>query len=123
MHATKNGIVLGTNTFWEGIDLPGELLEILILAKLPFAVPSEPTTKAFSDFLENQNRNPFLEFNVPESVIKFRQGFGRLIRTTQDNGVFIVMDERVAKKRYGESFSDAIPSEMLPFSTINEIRI
>lgn len=123
MHATKNAIVLGTNSFWEGIDLPGELLEILILAKLPFGVPTEPTTKAFSSFLENQNRNPFLEFNVPESVIKFRQGFGRLIRTTQDNGVFIVMDERVAKKRYGESFSDAIPSEMLPFSNINEILI
>ena len=123
MHATKNGIILGTNTFWEGIDLPGELLEILILAKLPFGVPTEPTTKAFSNLLESQNRNPFLEFNVPESVIKFRQGFGRLIRTTQDNGVFIVMDERVAKKRYGESFSDAIPSEMLPFSNINEIRI
>ena len=69
------------------------------------------------------NRNPFLEFNVPESVIKFRQGFGRLIRTTKDNGVFIVMDERVAKKRYGKSFSDAIPSEMLPFSNINEIHI
>ena len=123
MHATKNGIILGTNTFWEGIDLPGELLEILILGKLPFGVPTEPTNKAFSDLLESQNRNPFLEFNVPESVIKFRQGFGRLIRTTKDNGVFIVMDERVAKKRYGKSFSDAIPSEMLPFSNINEIHI
>ena len=123
MHATKNGIILGTNTFWEGIDLPGELLEILILGKLPFGVPTEPTTKAFSNLLESQNRNPFLEFNVPESVIKFRQGFGRLIRTTHDNGVFIVMDERVVKKRYGKSFSDAIPSEMLPFSNINEIHI
>ena len=123
MHATKNGIILGTNTFWEGIDLPGELLEILILAKLPFGVPSEPISKAFSDLLESQNRNPFLDFNVPESVIKFRQGFGRLIRTTQDSGIFFVMDERVAKKRYGRSFSDAIPVEMKPFSNINEIHI
>ena len=123
MHATKNGIILGTNSFWEGIDLPGELLEILIVAKLPFGVPTEPTTKAFSDLLEKQNKNPFLNYNVPESVIKFRQGFGRLIRTTKDSGVFIVMDERIAKKRYGQSFSDAIPSEMIPFSNINEIHI
>ena len=72
---------------------------------------------------EKQNKNPFLNYNVPESVIKFRQGFGRLIRTTKDSGVFIVMDERIAKKRYGQSFSDAIPSEMIPFSNINEIHI
>ena len=123
MHATKNGIILGTNTFWEGIDLPGELLEILILVKLPFGVPTEPISKAFSNLLASQNRSPFLDFNVPESVIKFRQGFGRLIRTVHDSGVFFVMDERVAKKQYGRSFSDSIPVEMKQFSNINEIHI
>ena len=123
MHRKKNGILLGTNAFWEGIDLPGELLEILILAKLPFGVPSEPVIKAYSNLLQSLDKNPFLDFNVPESVIKFRQGFGRLIRTTQDVGAFFVMDERVVKKRYGTSFSDSIPVRMDPFSNLNEIRI
>mgnify|MGYP003319518368 CR=1 FL=1 len=123
MYRTKNGIILGTNAFWEGIDLPGELLEILILAKLPFGVPSEPVIKAYSNLLQSLDKNPFLEYNVPESVIKFRQGFGRLIRTSQDVGVFFVMDERVVKKRYGTSFSDSIPVRMDPFSSLNEIRI
>jgi ATP-dependent DNA helicase DinG len=123
MHRTKNGILLGTNSFWEGIDLPGELLEILILAKLPFSVPSEPVIKAYSNLLQSLDKNPFLEFNVPESVIKFRQGFGRLIRTSRDVGAFFVMDERVVKKRYGTSFSDSIPVRMDPFSSLNEIRI
>lgn len=123
MHRTKNGILLGTNAFWEGIDLPGELLEILILAKLPFGVPSEPVIKAYSNLLQSLDKNPFLEFNVPECVIKFRQGFGRLIRTSQDVGAFFVMDERVVKKRYGTSFSDSIPVRMDPFSNLNEIRI
>ena len=123
MHRKKNGILLGTNAFWEGIDLPGELLEILILAKLPFGVPSEPVIKAYSNLLQSLDKNPFLDFNVPESVIKFRQGFGRLIRTTQDVGAFFVMDERVVKKRYGKSFSDSIPVRMDPFSNLNEIRI
>jgi len=120
MHRTRNGILLGTNAFWEGIDLPGELLEILILAKLPFGVPSEPIIKAYSNLLQNLDKNPFLEFNVPESVIKFRQGFGRLIRTSQDVGA---MDERVVKKRYGTSFSDSIPVRMDLFSNLNEIII
>ncbi len=123
MHRKKNGILLGTNAFWEGIDLPGELLEILILAKLPFGVPSEPVIKAYSNLLQSLDKNPFLDFNVPESVIKFRQGFGRLIRTTQDVGAFFVMDERVVKKRYGKSFSDSIPVRMDPFSNLDEIRI
>ena len=123
MHRTRNGILLGTNAFWEGIDLPGELLEILILAKLPFGVPSEPIIKAYSNLLQNLDKNPFLEFNVPESVIKFRQGFGRLIRTSQDVGAFFVMDERVVKKRYGTSFSDSIPVRMDLFSNLNEIII
>ncbi len=119
----KMGSFLGTNAFWEGIDLPGELLEILILAKLPFGVPSEPVIKAYSNLLQSLDKNPFLEFNVPECVIKFRQGFGRLIRTSQDVGAFFVMDERVVKKRYGTSFSDSIPVRMDPFSSLNEIRI
>ncbi|MFH1851573.1 MAG: helicase C-terminal domain-containing protein [Candidatus Neomarinimicrobiota bacterium] len=121
MSETPNGILLGTDAFWEGIDLPGELLEILIITKLPFAVPSEPLIKAYSDLLNRQGRNSFLEFSVPEAVIKFRQGFGRLIRSTTDEGIFIVLDERIVAKRYGSYFRDVIPTPMSVFQSIHEL--
>jgi len=98
MHRTKNGILLGTNAFWEGVDLPRDLLEILIISKLPFSVPTEPITQAYSRMLDEQGRNAFMNFSVPEAVVRFRQGFGRLIRTIEDEGLFIVMDERVVGK-------------------------
>ena len=121
MHRTKNGILLGTNAFWEGVDLPRDLLEILIISKLPFSVPTAPRVQAYSNMLQQQGRNSFMEFSVPEAVIRFRQGFGRLIRTIEDAGLFIVMDERVVKKRYGSAFSDAIPVRMQTFNGIEEL--
>jgi len=123
MHRTKNGILLGTNAFWEGVDLPRDLLEILIISKLPFSVPTEPITQAYSRMLDEQGRNAFMNFSVPEAVVRFRQGFGRLIRTIEDEGLFIVMDERVVEKRYGSAFSDAIPVRMQPFSRMDELII
>lgn len=121
MHRTENGILLGTNAFWEGVDLPRDLLEILIIAKLPFSVPTEPKVKAYSNMLQSQGRNSFMEFSVPEAVVKFRQGFGRLIRTIEDEGLFIVMDERVVEKRYGSAFSDTIPVRMQTFHHSEEL--
>jgi predicted DnaQ family exonuclease/DinG family helicase len=119
---TKNGILLGTNAFWEGIDFPGELLEILIITKLPFDVPDEPVIRAYGSLLEEQGGNRFLDFGVPEAIIRFRQGFGRLIRTAYDEGLFINMDGRVVNKPYGERFSDAIPVRMTLFSNVEDIR-
>ncbi|MFQ6612288.1 MAG: helicase C-terminal domain-containing protein [Fidelibacterota bacterium] len=121
MGQVKNGILLGTNAFWEGIDFPGELLEILIITKLPFDVPDEPVIRAYGQLLESQGGNRFLDFGVPEAIIRFRQGFGRLIRTTYDEGLFINMDGRVVNKPYGVRFSDAIPVKMTPFSRVEEI--
>ncbi len=121
MHRTPNGILFGTNAFWEGVDLPRELLEILIITKLPFRVPTEPKVQAYSNMLQNLGRNSFMEFTVPEAVVRFRQGFGRLIRTIEDEGLFIVMDERVVDKRYGSAFSDTIPVRMKTFHHAEEL--
>ena len=121
MHQTSNGILLGTNAFWEGVDLPGDLLEILFIVKMPFDVPTEPLVKAYGDMIESQGGNRFMQYALPESVIRFRQGFGRLIRTAYDEGIFIVMDDRVINKRYGVAFSDAIPVDMKEFNRVNSI--
>jgi Rad3-related DNA helicase len=122
MKRTPNGVLLGTSAFWEGVDLPGKLLQILIITKLPFDVPTEPTIKAYSDMLEISGDNSFINFAVPESVIRFRQGFGRLIRTMSDEGIFIVLDDRIVTKRYGTNFSETIPVQMQVFTDINELK-
>ena len=121
MHQSANGILLGTNAFWEGVDLPGELLEILIIVKMPFDVPTEPLVKAYGNLIQSQGGNSFMDYALPESVIRFRQGFGRLIRTSYDEGIFIVMDDRVVNKRYGIAFSEAIPVDMTVFSSVDEL--
>ena len=121
MHQSPNGILLGTNAFWEGVDLPGDLLEILIIVKMPFDVPTEPIVKAFGDLVEAQGGNRFMDYALPESVIRFRQGFGRLIRTTYDEGIFIVMDDRIVNKRYGTAFSDVIPVDLKRFSNLQDL--
>ena len=122
MHQKSNGILFGTNSFWEGVDLPGNLLEILILVKLPFDVPSEPLVKSYSEYINRQGGNSFMEYNLPEAVIRFRQGFGRLIRTSFDSGRFICLDNRIVTKRYGRIFSDSLPVEIEPFSQMDSIK-
>jgi len=121
MHSNPNGILLGTNAFWEGIDLPGELLEILIITKLPFSVPTEPVVWAYSKSVDMSGGSSFFDYTVPECVIRFRQGFGRLIRSTLDQGTFIVLDDRVITKGYGKHFSDSIPVHHEVVENINEL--
>ena len=123
MHDTENGILMGTSAFWEGVDLPGNLLEILVITKLPFDVPTEPIVKAYSAALSEQGSNSFMEFSVPECIIKLRQGFGRLIRTTHDEGIFVVLDDRVVTKRYGRHFMDAIPVRMTVVDSLDQFSI
>ncbi|NOZ75537.1 MAG: hypothetical protein GXO90_09240 [FCB group bacterium] len=120
MHQSENGILLGTSAFWEGVDLPGELLEILVITKLPFDVPTEPIVRAYSASISERGGNPFMEFSVPECVIKLRQGFGRLIRTSHDEGIFVVLDDRIVTKRYGSHFMDAIPVRMSLMEGLNQ---
>lgn len=118
----KNGILFGTNSFWEGVDLPGELLEILVLVKLPFDVPSDPLIKSYSESLNQNGANSFMEYSVPECVIKYKQGFGRLIRTSYDSGLFISLDNRIINKRYGGIFLESIPVNPKIFEEYSEIK-
>lgn len=103
--ASTGGVLLGTKSFWEGVDVPGEALSALVIVKLPFDVPSDPVIAARSETFEN----PFNEYTVPEAILKFRQGFGRLIRLKSDRGVVAVFDRRVLTKQYGKQFIDSLP--------------
>ncbi|MDQ0218960.1 ATP-dependent helicase DinG [Peribacillus cavernae] len=102
-------LLFGTTSLWEGVDIPGERLSCLVIVRLPFSPPDEPVTEAKCSLLEKQGRNPFTEHSLPEAVLRFRQGFGRLIRTDRDKGVLIVLDRRITASRYGKEFISAIP--------------
>jgi DNA polymerase-3 subunit epsilon/ATP-dependent DNA helicase DinG len=100
-----NSVLLGTASFWEGVDMPPGLLKALVLTRLPFQVPTDPIVRARSD----QYEEPFSQFSVPQAVLRFRQGFGRLIRNKEDKGTIVIMDNRVTAKGYGKSFLRSIP--------------
>jgi ATP-dependent DNA helicase DinG len=102
-------ILLGSSSFWEGIDLPGEELSCLIMVRLPFWPPSMPVIEARSELMQKMGQSPFYELLLPEAVIRFKQGFGRLLRTREDRGVFILLDDRVVTKRYGPNFLKSLP--------------
>ena len=98
-------VLLGTRSFWEGVDIPGDALSVLAIIKLPFDVPTEPIIAARSDTFED----PFNEYHLPEAILRFRQGFGRLIRTQSDRGVVAILDKRIITKRYGRAFLESLP--------------
>jgi len=102
-------VLVGTTSFWQGVDVPGESLSCVVLMKLPFAVPDDPIVQARVEKLKEQRRNPFAEYQVPQAVMMFRQGFGRLIRSRQDRGVVAILDPRVVSKPYGRTFLDSLP--------------
>jgi ATP-dependent DNA helicase DinG len=101
----RNAVLLGTASFWQGIDIPGDALQCVVIAKLPFAVPDEPLVEARMERL----RNPFYEYQVPQATLLFRQGFGRLIRTKTDKGAVAVLDTRITTKNYGKFFLRSLP--------------
>lgn len=107
--ANRTSVLLGTDSFWEGVDVPGEALELVLIARLPFDVPSDPVIQARSELIQRRGGNPFMEYAIPEAVIRFRQGFGRLIRHRSDYGAVIVLDSRVVKKLYGRIFLESLP--------------
>jgi len=107
----NDSILFGTDSFWEGIDVPGEALEILFIPKLPFDVPSDPIIAARMDEIKKRGGNAFFEYSVPEAVIKFRQGFGRLLRSKLDKGVVLVGDNRLTRMQYGKQFINSLPVE------------
>jgi len=108
----NNAVLLGTNSFWEGIDVQGESLSLLIIFKLPFQVPTEPVVEAYIEKLQKQNLNPFLHYTLPNALLRLRQGFGRLIRSKTDTGVVLILDPRVAtNKFYGHFFQEVLPAD------------
>jgi DNA polymerase-3 subunit epsilon/ATP-dependent DNA helicase DinG len=102
---TERAVLLGTRAFWEGVDVPGEALSVLTIVKLPFDVPSDPIIASRAETFED----PFYQYALPEAILRFRQGFGRLIRTQTDRGVVVVLDKRVLTKKYGRLFIESLP--------------
>jgi DNA polymerase-3 subunit epsilon/ATP-dependent DNA helicase DinG len=105
----SRSVLLGTRSFWEGVDVPGEALQAVMLVKFPFDVPSDPIFAARSETFES----PFFQYSIPEVVLRFRQGFGRLIRRIDDEGIVVVLDKRIISKRYGQAFLDALPQSVV----------
>ncbi|HMQ31858.1 MAG TPA: helicase C-terminal domain-containing protein, partial [Chloroflexaceae bacterium] len=99
-------VLLGTSSFWEGVDVVGDALSVLVIAKLPFSVPTDPIYAARSELFAD----PFGEFSVPQSILRFKQGFGRLIRSREDRGIVVVLDRRLLTKRYGQQFLASLPN-------------
>lgn len=114
---TERSVLLGTRSFWEGVDIPGQDLSALVIVRLPFAVPSEPVFAARSE----QYDDSFMQYAVPDAVLRFRQGFGRLIRTKTDRGVVVLFDSRVITKKYGQVFLDSLPGCTLRRGPLSEL--
>ncbi|WP_293645435.1 ATP-dependent DNA helicase [Thiolapillus sp.] len=114
-----NAVLLGTSSFWEGVDVRGEALSLVIIDKLPFASPGDPVLKARLDAMRKAGGNPFMEYQVPQAAIALKQGAGRLIRDVTDRGVLVLCDPRLLRKHYGHTFLDAMP----PFARTRELTV
>jgi ATP-dependent DNA helicase DinG len=115
--STEKAVLLGTKSFWEGVDIPGAALSALVIAKLPFPVPNEPIIAARSEMY----KDPFNEYTLPDTILRFRQGFGRLIRNHQDRGVVVIFDRRIMSKNYGSSFLEALPDCTVQYGTLDSL--
>jgi len=115
---TPNAVLFATASFWQGVDVPGEQLSCVIVDRLPFAVPSDPVVAARVSALQEEGRNAFAEFQVPQAVLALKQGFGRLIRTKTDRGVLALLDSRIERMPYGKIFLESLPK----YATTHDLR-
>jgi ATP-dependent DNA helicase DinG len=119
--ASERAILLGTASFWEGVDVPGRALRGLVIARLPFRVPSEPVTAAQCEAIVERGGDAFSEYMVPHAALRLKQGFGRLIRTATDRGVIVLVDARAVNKGYGRSLLRDLPPARRVFGPWNTI--
>ncbi|MBU4148873.1 MAG: ATP-dependent DNA helicase, partial [Candidatus Omnitrophica bacterium] len=105
----KGSILFGVDSFWQGIDVQGEALSNVIITKLPFAVPDHPVIEARAEEIQKKGGDAFLEYNLPEAVLRFKQGVGRLVRSKSDTGIIAILDSRIINKFYGKAFLSSIP--------------
>jgi ATP-dependent DNA helicase DinG len=108
-----SSVLFATESFWQGVDAPGETLQAVVLCRLPFRVPTDPVLAARVEAIEQRGGNAFVELALPEAVMKFRQGFGRLMRRGTDRGIVVVTDTRVLTKQYGALFLQSLPETQL----------
>ncbi len=114
-------VLFATDSFWEGVDSPGDTLRLVVLCRLPFRVPSDPVAAARMEDLERRGLDSFTSFSLPEAVTRFKQGFGRLIRHTEDSGAVVILDTRLVKKRYGNAFLESVPDTERAFVPAEEL--
>jgi ATP-dependent DNA helicase DinG len=107
---TEGAVLFATSSFWQGVDVRGEQLSCVIVDRLPFAVPSDPIVAARVKALQEDGRNAFAEYQVPEAVLALKQGFGRLIRSRTDRGVLAILDNRIQRMQYGKIFMESLPA-------------
>jgi len=113
--------LFATDSFWEGVDAPGDTLRLVIICRLPFRTPGDPVLEARREAVEKRGGNPFMELSLPQAVMKFKQGFGRLMRRSSDHGVVAVLDSRLVKKKYGQLFLQSLPETKVSFCGFNNI--
>ncbi|MBP2078303.1 ATP-dependent DNA helicase DinG [Oceanobacillus polygoni] len=116
-----HAILLGTSSFWEGVDIPGDDLSCLMIVRLPFQPPNHPVFEAKSNLVKEDGKNAFMDLSLPNAVIKFKQGFGRLIRSSSDRGIVFICDARIIKTRYGKYFTESIPNVPIAFDTTQSL--
>ena len=117
----ENSVLFATDSFWEGVDAPGDTLRLVILCRLPFRSPNDPVFQARCEALENRGGNAFMDLSLPEAVMKFKQGFGRLMRRSSDHGAVVVLDGRLLRKHYGKFFLQSLPETKTCFGSMENI--
>jgi ATP-dependent DNA helicase DinG len=114
-------VLLGTSSFWEGVDVRGPALSCLVMARLPFQVHTDPLFQARAELVESRGDSSFMNYSVPEAVLRFRQGFGRLIRSRADRGLAVLADRRLVSKRYGRIFLQSLPCPWRPAASPEQL--